>query len=268
MNKDISKMKRIVIKVGTSTITHHKTGLLNIRRMEQLVKTIADLKNMGYEILLVSSGSIGLGVGKLGLSERPKDTPGKQACAAVGQCELMYIYDKMFSEYGINVAQMLLTKYVLLEDRKVNVMNACQRLIDQGVIPIINENDTVAIDEVQLEVGENDTLAAIVASISDSDLLIIMTDIDGLYTEDPKTHPDAHIIHYVDHIDKDMREHAGGSGSKFGSGGMLTKLNAVNIAFEHDIDVVILNGRDPKILYDLFDNKPVGTLFSSSLNKK
>ena len=171
--KKISERKRIVVKVGTSTLTH-KTGRLNIRRVEQLVKTLADLYNAGHEVILVSSGAIGLGMGKLGLRERPKDTKGKQACAAVGQCELMYMYDNLFSNYSITVAQLLLTKYILLEDRRTNVENSLETLLSMGVIPVVNENDTVAIDELELEVGENDSLAAIVATIAKADLLILM----------------------------------------------------------------------------------------------
>ena len=178
--KKISERKRIVVKVGTSTLTH-KTGRLNIRRVEQLVKTLADLYNAGHEVILVSSGAIGLGMGKLGLRERPKDTKGKQACAAVGQCELMYMYDNLFSNYSITVAQLLLTKYILLEDRRTNVENSLETLLSMGVIPVVNENDTVAIDELELEVGENDSLAAIVATIAKADLFIMMSDIDGLF---------------------------------------------------------------------------------------
>ncbi len=257
----ISEKKRIVVKVGTSTLTH-RTGMLNIRRVEQLVKTLADLQNSGYEVILVSSGAIGLGMGKLGLREKPKDTPGKQACAAVGQCELMYLYDNLFSEYSITVAQMLLTKYILLEDRRKNVENAMERLVSQRVIPIINENDTVAIDELELEVGENDSLAAIVAKIAKADLLIIMSDIDGLYDKDPHKADDAKLIPVVHEITDDIRALAGGAGTKLGTGGMITKINAVEIAYEADIDVVLMNGQHPKALYDLFDDKQVGTIFS------
>ena len=188
--RKISERKRVVVKVGTSTLTH-RTGRLNIRRVENLVKTLADLQNAGHEIVLVSSGAIALGMGKLGMTKRPQDTPGKQACAAVGQCELMYMYDKFFAEYSIVVAQVLLTKYVLLEDRRQHVVNSMERLLSQGVIPIVNENDTVAIDELELEVGENDSLAANVATIANADLLVIMSDIDGLYDKDPHVHEDA-----------------------------------------------------------------------------
>ena len=258
--KKISERKRIVIKVGTSTLTH-KTGLLNIRRVEQLVKTLADLHNAGHEVVLVSSGAIGLGMGKLGLGRKPGDTPGKQACAAVGQCELMYMYDNLFSNYSITVAQMLLTKYILLEDRRQNVENAMERLIAHRVIPVINENDTVAIDELELEIGENDSLAAIVATIAKADLLIIMSDIDGLYNKDPHKEKDAILIPVVNEITDDIRALAGGVTTKFGTGGMVTKLNAVEIAYEAGIDVVIMNGKQPKKLYDLFEDKSTGTLF-------
>ena len=258
--KKISERKRIVVKVGTSTLTH-KTGLLNIRRVGQLVRTLADLHNAGHEVVLVSSGAMGLGMGKLGLQEKPKDTPGKQACAAVGQCELMYMYDNLFSNYSITVAQMLLTKYILLEDRRQNVENAMERLIAHRVIPVINENDTVAIDELELEVGENDSLAAIVATIAKADLLIIMSDIDGLYNKDPHKEKDAILIPVVNEITDDIRALAGGVTTKFGTGGMVTKLNAVEIAYEAGIDVVIMNGKQPKKLYDLFEDKSTGTLF-------
>ncbi len=258
--KKISERKRVVVKVGTSTLTH-KTGMLNIRRVGQLVRTLADLHNAGHEVVLVSSGAMGLGMGKLGLQEKPKDTPGKQACAAVGQCELMYMYDNLFADYSVTVAQMLLTKYILLEDRKLNVENAMERLIAQRVIPIINENDTVAIDELELEVGENDSLAAMVAKIAKADLLIIMSDIDGLYDKDPHKEKDAKFIHVVHEITEDIKALAGGVTTKFGTGGMVTKINAVEIAYEAGIDVVIMNGKQPEKLYDLFDNKDVGTLF-------
>lgn len=260
---NIKDKKRIVVKLGTSTLTH-RTGRLNIRRVEQLVKNLADLHNAGYELIIVSSGSIGLGVAKLGLLERPKDTPTKQACAAVGQCELMYLYDKLFSEFSINVAQMLLTKYILLEDRKENVQNALTKIIDHGVIPIVNENDTVAIDELELEVGENDSLAATVATLANADLLIIMSDIDGLYDSDPRKNADAKLIPIVEKIDDNIRALAGGAGSKLGTGGMITKINAAEIATSNGIDMIILNGKNPDNLYYLFENGNLGTLFKAN----
>ncbi len=255
--------KRVVIKLGKSTLTH-TTGRLNIRRVEKLVKIIADIQNAGNQVILVSSGSIGLGMAKLGLLERPSDTPTKQACAAVGQCELMYLYDKQFSEYSITVAQLLLTKYVLLEDRRKNVENALEQTIKMGVIPIVNENDTVAIDELELEVGENDSLAATVATIAKADLLIIMSDIDGLYDKDPHTHPDAKLIPQVDEINEEIRLLAGGAGSKLGTGGMITKINAAEIATKNGIDMVIVNGREPENLYKIFDGVPTGTKFTAN----
>ena len=259
--KKISERKRIVVKVGTSTLTH-KTGRLNIRRVEQLVKTLADLYNAGHEVILVSSGAIGLGMGKLGLRERPKDTKGKQACAAVGQCELMYMYDNLFSNYSITVAQLLLTKYILLEDRRTNVENSLETLLSMGVIPVVNENDTVAIDELELEVGENDSLAAIVATIAKADLFIMMSDIDGLFDKDPNSSDDAQMIPVVQEITDEIRGVAGGVTTNVGTGGMRTKILAVEIAFEAGIDVVLMNGKTPKKLYDLFEDKPVGTLFT------
>lgn len=259
---DISEKKRIVIKVGTSTLTH-KTGRLNIRRMEKFVKVLADLQNSGKEIILVSSGAIGLGMSKMGLTERPKDTPMKQACAAVGQCELMYIYDKLFGEYNLNVAQILLTKYIIDTPRKNNVENTFEKLIGHNVIPVVNENDTVAIDELELELGENDSLAAQVGIFSRADMLVILSDIDGFYDGNPKDNPDAKLIPVVNKIDDKIRSLAGGAGSGLGTGGMITKINAAEIAMNAGIDMAILNGRNPSILYDLFDGKSVGTIFTN-----
>ncbi|MBO5447994.1 MAG: glutamate 5-kinase [Ruminococcus sp.] len=259
---DLKAKKRIVVKVGTSTLTH-RTGRLNIRRVEGLVKNLADLQNAGHEIILVSSGSIGLGMAKLGLPRRPKDSPTKQACAAVGQCELMYLYDKLFSEYSLNVAQMLLTKYILLEDRRTNVKNALESIISHGVIPIVNENDTVAIDELELEMGENDSLAATVATIAGADLLIIMSDIDGLYDSDPRQDPDAKLIPVVEKITDEIRELAGGAGTSLGTGGMITKINAAEIATENGIDMIIMNGKNPDNLYWLFEKGEMGTMFTA-----
>lgn len=259
---DLKAKKRIVVKVGTSTLTH-RTGRLNIRRVEGLVKNLADLQNAGHEIILVSSGSIGLGMAKLGLPQRPKDSPTKQACAAVGQCELMYLYDKLFSEYSLNVAQMLLTKYILLEDRRTNVKNALESIISHGVIPIVNENDTVAIDELELEMGENDSLAATVATIAGADLLIIMSDIDGLYDSDPRQDPNAKLIPVVEKITDGIRELAGGAGTSLGTGGMITKINAAEIATENGIDMIIMNGKNPDNLYWLFEKGEMGTMFTA-----
>ena len=247
---DVSKKKRIVLKLGTSTLTH-KTGKLNIRRMTNLVRILSDLHNAGKELLMVSSGAVGMGVGKLNLAERPKDTPSKQAAAAVGQCELMHIYDDMFAKYNVTVAQILLTRATLTNER----------LLEMGVIPIINENDTVAIDELELEIGENDSLSATVAAAMGADLLIILSDINGLYSADPRTNSDAQVIREVRKIDASIEQMAGGAGSSLGSGGMATKINAAKIATEAGVDMVIMNGRDPEQLYALFDGEPVGTHF-------
>lgn len=252
--------KRIIIKVGTSTLTH-KTGRLNIRRMEKFVKVLSDLQNSGKQIILVSSGAIGLGMSKMGMTERPKDTITKQACAAVGQCELMYIYDKLFGEYNINVAQILLTKYTLDSPRKNNISNTFERLIESNIIPIVNENDTVAIDELELEFGENDSLAAYVGMYCKADMLIILSDIDGLFDSDPHTNPDARLIPIVHEIDEKIEALAGGAGSGLGSGGMITKINAAKISMEAGMDMAILNGRTPSVLYDFFDGKEIGTVF-------
>ncbi len=257
--------KRIVVKIGTSTLTH-STGRLDIRHVERLVKTLADLQNAGNEIMLVSSGAIGLGMSKIGMRERPTDTPTKQACAAVGQCELMYLYDKLFGEYSLSVAQILLTKYVLIDDRRRNVENAVERILSLGVIPVVNENDTVAIDELELEMGENDSLAAIMATVAKADLLVILSDIDGLFDKNPKEHSDAKLISVVEEITDEITKNSGGAGSNLGTGGMITKLNAAKIAGEAGIDMVIMNGSNPENLYDLLEGKSVGTLFLAKKN--
>ncbi len=259
---DISSKKRIVIKVGTSTLTH-KTGNVNIRLVENLVKTIADIKNSGKEIVLVTSGAIGLGMAKLGLSARPKDTTAKQACASVGQTELMNLYERFFADYNITVAQVLLTKYVLRDEQKGHVENALEKIIEYGVIPIVNENDVVAIDELELEVGENDSLSAMVATLVKADLLIIMSDIDGLYDSDPRSNPEAKLIECVADITPEIEAIAGGAGSSLGTGGMATKIRAGKIAMANGIDMIIMNGDKPKNLYTLFDGGKIGTLFKS-----
>ncbi len=262
MSYTIPNKRRVVIKVGTSTLAH-PSGQLNIRLVEDLVKVISDIKNAGYEIALVSSGAIGLGAAKLGLRERPKDTPTKQACAAVGQCELMNMYDKLFNEYNIIAAQVLLTKYVLSDERKENVENSLEKLLEKGAIPIVNENDVVAIDELELEVGENDSLAAMVACLINADLLIIMSDIDGLYDCDPRSNPNAKLISRVDKITDEIVNSAKGAGSELGTGGMATKINAAKLATQSGIDMLIINGNRPKNLYDVFDGNIIGTLFAA-----
>lgn len=264
---EISQKKRIVLKMGSSTLTH-KTGKLNIRRMTNLVRVIADLHNAGKEILMVSSGSVAAGVGRLNLLERPKDTPTKQAVAAVGQCELMHFYEELFAKYNVTVAQILLTRATLNNERLPHVQNTIRRLLEMGVIPIVNENDTVAIDELELEIGENDSLSATVAAATGADLLVILSDINGLYSADPRTHADAQVIREVSRIDERIEQMAGGAGSALGTGGMATKINAAKIATEAGVDMVIMNGRNPELLYDLFDGKPVGTHFMAVKSEK
>lgn len=263
--KKIAEAKRVVVKVGTSTLTY-ENGRLNLRRIESLVRVLSDIKNSGRQIVLVTSGAIGVGAGELGLSERPRDIAGKQAAAAVGQCELMYSYDKQFSEYGHVTAQLLLTRDVVEDDlRKSNVVNTLNRLLEYGALPIVNENDTVAVDEIDSggKFGDNDALSAVVAALASAGALILLTDIDGLYTADPRTHSEAKLIDYVDKIDESLRKSASGAGSARGTGGMITKLSAAEIATERGIPAVIMNGKDPKRLYDIFDGKPAGTIFAA-----
>ena len=250
---------RIVVKIGTSTLAH-STGRLNIRRIEELCKVLSDLKNAGHEIILVSSGAIGMGVGKLSLSKRPEDIPTKQAAAAVGQCELMYTYDKLFTEYNHNVAQLLITAPDIEDGvRKLNFHNTLERLLELGVLPIVNENDTVSTDEI--EIGDNDTLSAIVTANVNADLLVLLSDIDGLYDSDPHKNRDAKLIETVSEINDDIMKLAGDKGSALGTGGMITKLNAAKIATAAGCEMVIANGENPCVLYDIAEGKKVGTRF-------
>jgi len=254
---------RIVVKVGTSTLAH-ATGRLNIRRVEGLVKVLSDLKNAGDQLVLVSSGAIGMGVGKLNLPGRPADMPTKQAAAAVGQCELMYTYDKLFAGYNHTVAQLLLTaEDVSFPQRRQNFVNAISRLLELGVLPVVNENDAVATDEVGVSttIGENDTLSAIVAECVGADLLVLLSDIDGLYTADPHRVAHASLIPEVREITPELRALAGSPGSALGTGGMGTKLKAAEIAMACGCDMVIANGQRPELLYDVAAGRPVGTRF-------
>ncbi len=250
---------RIVVKLGTSTLAH-STGRLNIRRIEELCKVLSDLKNAGHQIILVSSGAIGMGIGKLSLSKRPDDIPTKQAAASVGQCELMYTYDKIFTEYNHTVAQILITSPDIEDPkRKQNFHNTLERLLELGALPIINENDTVSTDEI--EIGDNDTLSAIVTANINADLLVLLSDIDGLYDKDPHKCNDAKLINEVEEITEDILILGGGKGSSLGTGGMATKLKAAMIATEAGCEMVIANGANPSKLYDIVEGKPVGTKF-------
>ena len=250
---------KIVIKIGTSTLAH-ASGRLNIRKAEELCKIISDLKNDGQEIILVSSGAIGMGCGKLGFKKRPADMETKQAAAAVGQCDLMYTYDRLFSQYNHTVAQVLITASdVNHEERHKNFTSTLNRLLELDVIPIINENDTIATDEIGI--GDNDTLAAIVATSAKADLLILLSDIDGLFTSDPRKDPNASLISEVRDLDEHILVLGGDSGTELGTGGMKTKLSAAKICLDAGCDMIITNGAEPDNLYKITDGIPVGTRF-------
>ncbi len=254
-------VKRVVIKVGTSTLTY-ESGSLNIRTMEKLVKVLADLKNRGIEIVLVSSGAVGVGMGKVGFAKKPEELDKKQALAAIGQCELMNFYDSLFSRFGHTVAQLLLTKDVIFDKtRYKNAKRTLENLFTMSAVPIINENDPISSE--QLEFGDNDTLSAYVAELTNADLLIILTDIDGLYDKNPKKYADAKIIDTVYEIDEKIESCAGAEGSNRGTGGMITKIHAAKIATGAGTNMIIASGKDPYILYQIFDGEKKGTYFSA-----
>lgn len=255
----LKNVKRIVVKVGTSTLTY-STGKTNIRRMHKLVSVLSDIVNSGIEVALVTSGAIGVGVGKLGLKEKPADTAGKQAAATIGQCELMFMYDKLFGEYGHTVGQLLITKSdVENDERRQNLVNTFNKLFEFGAIPVINENDSVAVEEIVY--GDNDSLSAIVAKLVNADALIILTDIDGLYDANPNENEDAKLIPIVTEINEDLYAIAGGRGSTLGTGGMVTKLHAAEITMSAGIDTIVMNGENPTEIYKALDGKQVGTFF-------
>ena len=255
----LKDLKRIVIKVGTSSLTY-ETGKINIKKIESLVRVISDLRNRGVEVVLVSSGAVGAGVGKLNLPERPDDIRAKQALAAIGQASLVSIYDRFFSEYGHSTAQVLLTKFILEdEERYQNTKNTFETMFRYGVIPIVNENDVISTYE--LEFGDNDTLSAYIAELVEAELLIILSDIDGLFDKNPAENPDAKLIPCVRELDDSITALAGGAGSRRGTGGMITKLKAAEIVTEKGIDMIITNGAHPEGIYDIFDGKSIGTLF-------
>lgn len=255
--------KRIVVKVGSSSLTHKETGRLDLNKMEVLIRELCDLRNQGKDVILVSSGAIAVGRNIIGLTERPNELPVKQACAAIGQCRLMMIYQKIFAEYNHIAAQVLMTKKTVTDDlSRYNAHNTFLELMNLGTIPIVNENDTVSTFEIQF--GDNDTLSAIVANIAEADLLILLSDIDGLFTDDPNVNPDAKFIDVVETLDdKLMGMGKGSTGSNVGTGGMATKLNAAKIATAAGADMVIANGQDFHILHDIVTGKQVGTLFKA-----
>ena len=259
------KKQRIVVKVGTSTLTHD-SGSLNLRSMEHLVRALADLHGCGNEIILVTSGAIAVGTARLGLSERPRELRMKQAAAAVGQCRMMHIYDKLFGEYNRSVAQILLTgDDVENPDRAEHLRSTFSALLDMGVIPVVNENDSVSSAEIETGhhkvLGDNDTLSAIVAALCQADLLVLLSDIDGLYDADPRTHPDAKRFHQVKDLTPEILEMAGGAGTWRGTGGMATKLSAARIAMDAGCDMVITNGSRTEDLYGIAEGRDIGTRF-------
>ncbi len=258
IKKELRAAQRIVVKVGTSTLTY-ATGKMNLKRMDRLAMVLSDLHNQGKEIVLVSSGAIGIAMGKLGLSERPSDIRKKQAIAAVGQCELMYLYDKLFSQYNNTVAQILLTKDdIAIPRRKRHTQNTVNALLEMGIIPVVNENDTISVDEI--EIGDNDNLSAIVANLLDADLLVLFSDIDGLFDSDPRKNSEAKLIDIVYDINK-VKDLAGGAGTNRGTGGMVTKIEAAELATGAGINMIITNGENIDALYDILDGNLVGTLF-------
>lgn len=266
MNGNAGKRK-IVVKVGTSTLTH-EGGTLNLRSFDTLARVLSDIHNMGHEVILVSSGAIAVGAGKLKMKEKPQKLSHKQAAAAVGQCELMFLYDKFFSDYDNMVAQILLTgEDVDSEEKKQNLINTFEALLELGIIPIVNENDSISYAEIEAGGGEqkifgdNDSLSAVVAVLCGADLLVLLSDIDGLYECNPAEDENARLIREVRVIDEEIRCFAGGAGSRRGTGGMITKIHAAELATENGIDMIIANGGKPELLYDILAGEQVGTLF-------
>lgn len=256
---NFQNVKRLVVKVGTSTLTY-ETGKTNIRRMMKLCSVLSDLHNSGIDVVLVTSGAIGVGVGKLGLPEKPKDIPGRQAAATVGQCELMFMYDKFFGEYGQKIGQLLVTKSDFEDkERRTNLTNTFEKLFEYGAIPVVNENDSVATEEIVY--GDNDSLSAIVASLIGADGLVILTDTDGLFDGNPTENPDARLIPVVDKIDSSITAICGSAGTNRGTGGMITKVHAAEIATKCGIATVVMNGSAPQDLYKLIDGRQCGTFF-------
>ena len=259
--KGIKDAQRIVVKVGTSTLTYD-TGKVNLRRMDKLAQVISDLRNSGIEVALVTSAAIAVGVGKLGLPTRPKDIPSRQAVATVGQCELMFMYDKLFSEYGNTIGQLLITRSDFESDeRRANLSNSFEKLFEFGAIPVINENDSIAVEEIVF--GDNDTLSAMVAKLVNADALIILSDIDGLYSGNPREDENAYLIPVVEEISDELMAIADTKGSTRGTGGMVTKLHAAQIATEAGIDTIVMNGAQPEDIYRLLDGRQTGTYFKA-----
>lgn len=268
IRETLCKAKRIVVKVGTSTLTYDN-GKINFSRIDKLARVLSDLLNQDKEVILVSSGAIAVGAERLKLKERPKTVREKQAAAAVGQCELMHIYSKFFTEYSHIVGQILLTRDVVEEDHtRQNVINTFETLVEKGIVPVVNENDSVSIDEIEYGekrvFGDNDTLSAIVAVLVKADLLIILSDIDGFYDCDPHKNKDSRKLSVVNGITSEIEKCAGGAGSRRGTGGMVTKLSAARMAAENGIDMVLASGSNPDILMEIIEGKDIGTLFTAA----
>jgi glutamate 5-kinase len=264
LRESLKDKKRIIIKIGSSSLTHPETGSLNLEKMERLIRILTDLRNQGKDVILVTSGAIAVGRKALGLVERPTERSVKQACAAVGQASLMMVYQKLFAEYNQTAAQILMTKYTMINDiSRTNAKNTFGELFKMGVIPIVNENDTVSTEELDLDFGDNDTLSAIVTALVGGDLLILLSDIDGLYTDDPHRNKEAKLISCVTEINDDLSGMAKASSSSVGTGGMATKVSAAKIATASGADMVITNGDDVRNIYHIIEGNEVGTLFQS-----
>ncbi len=262
----LKNKKRIIIKIGSSSLTHPETGSLNLIKMERLIRILTDLHNQGKDVVLVTSGAIAVGRKALGIKERPTKRSVKQACAAVGQASLMMVYQKLFAEYNQTAAQILMTKYTMINDiSRTNAKNTFEELFSMGVIPIVNENDTVSTDELDLDFGDNDTLSAIVTALVEGDLLILLSDIDGLYTDDPHTNKDARLIYCVPVINEELVGMAKDSASSVGTGGMTTKVSAARIATASGADMVITNGEDVQNIISIMGGNEIGTLFQAHL---
>ena len=266
--EQLKNKRRIVIKIGSSSLTHPETGSLNLNKMERLIRILTDLRNQGKDVVLVTSGAIAVGRKALGIKERPTKRSVKQACAAVGQASLMMVYQKLFAEYNQTAAQILMTKYTMINDiSRTNAKNTFEELFAMGVIPIVNENDTVSTEELDLDFGDNDTLSAIVTALVEGDLLILLSDIDGLYTDDPHDNKDARLISCVTEINEELAGMAKDSSSSVGTGGMATKVSAARIATASGADMVITNGEDVQNIHYIIGGSEIGTLFQAHLKE-
>jgi len=262
----MNRKQRIVIKVGSSTLTHPETGAMNLTKMERLVRILADIRNSGRDVVLVSSGAIAVGRKAMNITERPKEQDLKQACAAIGQSRLMMVYQRLFAEYNKITAQVLITKDTMIQDTmRRNARSTFMKLLEMGTIPVVNENDTVATDEI--EFGDNDTLSAIVAALIHADLLIILSDQDGFFTADPRKDPDAKLVEEITFITDELEAMAGGAGSDVGTGGMAAKVSAARIANDAGADMVIANGNDMNNITRVIEGQNVGTLFRAHRNE-